>query len=139
MTKKRKKSIKTRTITKNIKPKDYDELKKKATSEFSNENLRKEITELESKKSSLPKGFKGKLIGMGINKEISRRKAMLRADRRSEQVSRLTTQLSKQVELEKTKNQLLELRKRNQVSFEGLGGGSMMNTPKKQVKFEDLF
>jgi len=46
--------------------------------------------------------------------------------------------MKKQVAYEKTKEELLSLRKKNAVNFEGLGGTNF-GSGNKQVKYEDLF
>lgn len=136
---KRKSSSKTKYKNKLIKPSDYDELKKRSVQENYNEKIRKEIKELEEKKKGLGPGFKNKLVGFGINKAINERKAVLSAERRTEQATRLTQQYNKQIELETAKGRLLELKKKNQVNFESLGGTDFGNTQRKALKFEDLF
>lgn len=136
---KRKSSSKTKYKTKLVKPKDYDELKKRSTQEVYNEKIKKEIKELEEKRKGLGPGFKNKLVGLGINKSINERRNLLNADRRAEQATRLTQQYNRQIELETSKAKLLELKKKNQVNFEGLGGTDFGNTQRKALKFEDLF
>lgn len=131
---------KVRHVTKQVKPKDYDELKKNV-SEYKNKEkwdtkINAEIKELEEKKKLAPKGFRGGLAKMNMTRQINERKSMLTADRRAELMDRRAKQLGSALEYEKKKSELGELRKKNQVSFEGLGG---FDTQKKQLKFEDLF
>jgi len=128
MTKKRKKSkarVKTRTITKIVEP-SFEKRKGE---------LKKEITDLESKKATIPKGFKGFIQKGAINKAISERRKILKAERGSELVKQRTGQLKSQIEFQKSKNELQELRQKNQVNFGGFG----LNQPKKELKFEDLY
>jgi hypothetical protein len=115
---------------------DYEELKKKESQNNYNARLKEEIKNLEEKKKQQPSGFKGTFIKFGINKSIYDKKAILKAEQRSVQATRLTDQYKKQIELEKAKGQLLDLRKKNQVSFDGLGG---FNKESKQLRYEDLF
>ena len=128
MAKKRKKSkprVKTRTITKIVEP-SFEKRKGE---------LKAEITELESKKANVPKGFKGFIQKGAINKAISDRRKILKAERGSELTKQRTGQLKSQIEFQRSKNELQELRKKSQVDFGGFG----FNQPKKELRFEDLY
>ncbi len=72
-----KKKHKTKIIYRTKKPVEPSFDKKK-------EELKKEIKELKVKKSSAPKGFKGFIQKGAINKAISERRKILRAERGSE-------------------------------------------------------
>ena len=129
MAKKRKKSkprVKTRTITKIVEP----------AFEKRKGELKAEITELESKKANVPKGFKGFIQKGAINKAISDRRKILRTERGSELTKQRTGQLKSQIEFQKAKSELGELRKKSQVDFGGVGFSS---GPKKEIRFEDLY
>jgi len=134
MTKKTKTKVKYRYRN----PKDYDELKAKASSERQNDSLKKEIIDLEKKRSEVPKGFKGVVQKAAINKEINERRKFMRGERNLVRMDRKNIQMKKQVAYEKTKEELLSLRKKNAVNFEDLGGTNF-GSGNKQVKYEDLF
>ena len=123
-----KKKHKTKIIYRTKKPVEPSFEKKK-------EELKKEIEELKEKKSSAPKGFKGFIQKGAINKAISERSKILRAERGSETMKQRTKQVRSQIEFQRSKNELQELQGKNKVNFGGFGSSG----PKKQLKFEDLY
>lgn len=116
--------------TKNIKPKEPDFSKRK-------KELRKEISELEQKRSINQKGFKGFIQKAALNKAIKEKRAILQAHQRAESIGHQTKMLRQGIEYEKAKNELAALKKKNQVDFSGLGGFES-STP-KPIKYEDIF
>jgi len=100
------------------------------------EELKKEIENLQSKKAKVPKGFKGFIQKGAINKAISERSKILRAERGSEMIKQRTRQVKSQIEFQKSKNELQELRQKNKVNFGDFGLGSGQ---KKQLRIDDLY
>jgi len=124
-----KKKTKTKIIYRTKKPVEPSFEKKK-------EELKKEIKELQEKKSSAPKGFKGFIQKGAINKAISERGKILRAERGSEAMKQKTKQVRSQIEFQRSKNELQELQGKSKVNFGDFG---LSSGPKKQLKFEDLY
>ena len=122
-----KKKTKTKIIYRTKKPVEPSFDKKK-------EELKKEIKELQEKKSNVPKGFKGFIQRGAINKAISEKSKILRSERGSEAMKQRTKQVRSQIEFQRSKNELQELQGKNKVNFGGFGSSG----PKKQLKFEDL-
>jgi len=102
------------------------------------EELKKEITQLEEQKKIAPKGIKGFLQRGAINKAIYQRKSILKGELREESLKRKISGTRQQIELQKAKNELQELRKKQQVDFSGISGFGYP-AQKKQVKIEDLY
>lgn len=99
--------------------------------------LRKEIKALQEKKALAPKGFKGFLQKAQINKAIYDKSQYIRAKEGSRNLKEATIKLGNQIEFEKKKNELQELRKKNQVNFNSFG--FVAKPQRKELKFEDLF
>lgn len=130
MAKKRKKSRKTpktttRTITKRIEvvPKEYEANK-----------LKKEIAELEEKRKQTPKGFKGTLQRMTLNKRISEKSTFLRSQDRLRNIKQTTELTKSQVNLEQARADLKKAREKSKVNFEGFGSATS-----NQIKMENIF
>jgi len=123
-----KKKHKTKIIYRTKKPVEPSFDKKK-------EELKKEIKELQEKKSNVPKGFKGFIQKGAINKAISERGKILRAERGSNLTKQKTKQVRSQIEFQGAKNELQELREKSKVNFGGFGGSG----PRKEIKLEDLY
>ncbi len=98
--------------------------------------VRKEIEDLQAKKALIPKGFKGFLQKASINKAINDKRRFLKSKEGERNLGAATQTLKKRIDFEKARGELHDLRKKNYVDFEGLGG---IQTEKKQLKFEDLF
>ena len=126
MTKKKHKKQKVRTIIKRVEAKIIDQTPK----------LREEIKALETQKLSAPKGIKGFLYKAQINKAINTKRRYIGAKEGARNLGEATKNIQARIEFERKRNELRELRKKNQVDFGGFGFGS---GPKKELKFEDLF
>lgn len=122
MAKRKKNKVKTKKIY--VKQKEEDHSKK----------VEEEIKELEERKKNLGPGWRNKLRGFAINKEINNRRAYLNQGSTLRNVKRATEVAKSQVELEKAKVELNELKKKRQVNFGGLEMGS-----KKNITFDDLY
>ena len=92
----------------------------------------KEINELQEKKKSL-KGFRGFVQKLSINAAINQRRAGLNAVTRTEAMGHQTVLLRKQLEYEKAKKELNEVRKSNQIDFNPYTVG------KKNISVDDIF
>ena len=126
MAKKKQKKQKVRTIIKRVEAKVVDQTPK----------LKKEIEELQIKKKSSPKGFKGFIQKAQINKAINTKRQYIQAKEGARNLGEATKNIQARIEFEKKRGELQELREKNQVNFGGFGFGS---GPKKELKFEDLF
>lgn len=100
--------------------------------------IKDEIKVLQEKKALIPKGFKGFLQKAQINKAINTKSQYIRAKESSRNLKEATIKLGNQIEYEKKKNELAELRKKNQVNFNSFGF-EQPKTQRKELKFEDLF
>jgi len=123
-----KKKHKTKIIYRTKKPVEPSFDKKK-------EELKKEIKELQEKKSNVPKGFKGFIQKGAINKAINERGKILRAERGSNLTKQKTKQVRSQIEFQKSRNELKELQEKNKVNFGDFGSSG----PRKEIKLEDLY
>jgi hypothetical protein len=101
-------------------------------------SIREDIKALQEKKALAPKGFKGFLYKAQINKQINDKGKYIKAKEGARNLQQETIKLGHQIEYEKKKNELQELRKKNEVNFNSFGFGSP-NAPRKELKFEDLF
>ena len=99
--------------------------------------LKADIKALQEKKTLAPKGFKGIIYKAQINKEINDKSKYIRSKENSRNLQEETIKLGHQIEYEKKKNELQELRKKNEVNFNSFGLAP--KTPRKELKFEDLF
>jgi hypothetical protein len=99
--------------------------------------LKEEIKALQEQKAQQQKGFKGFLTKARINKAIYDKNQYIRAKEGSRNLKEATTNLSAKIEFEKKKNELAEIRKKNEVNF-GSIFGSTPQTQRKALKFEDL-
>jgi hypothetical protein len=99
--------------------------------------LKEEIKELQEKKALQPKGFHGFLSKARINKAIYDKSKYIRAKEGSRNLREATVNLGHRIEFEKKRNELVELRKRNEVNFNSFGLAP--RTQRKELKFEDLF
>ena len=108
-----KKKHKTKIIYRTKKPVEPSFDKKK-------EELKKEIKELQEKKSNVPKGFKGFIQKGAINKAISERGKILRAERGSETMKQRTKQVRSQIEFQSAKNELQVLQEKVKLILVGL-------------------
>lgn len=100
--------------------------------------IREEIKALQEKKALAPNGFKGFISKMQINKAINDKSQYIKAKEGSRNLKEATVKLGNQIEYEKKKNELAELRKKNQVNFNSFDLG-VPKTQRKELKFEDLF
>lgn len=100
--------------------------------------LKEEIKQLQEKKALQPKGFHGFLAKARINKAIYDKSKYIRAKEGSINLREATTNLGHRIEFEKKKNELAELRKKNEVNFNSIFG-STPQVQRKELKFEDLF
>lgn len=100
--------------------------------------LKQEIQELKQEKERIAKKtkeggawtkFRGVLAQGAINKQIGERARYIRGERQ-------LPQIKQEIELEKAKTELAELRKKRQVDFDSLGFGFGSSKPIKQ---EDIF
>lgn len=126
---KRRKKQKLKVIYKNLKP-SVPVIKDETPA------LKNEIKDLEAKKAQAPKGFKGFLYKAQINKAISDKRNYIRSREGSRNLKVATQNLSDRIEYERKKNELQELRKKNEVRFDGFGFSG--SAPRKELKFEDL-
>jgi len=101
--------------------------------------VQEEIKELETKKGQIGGGWRGFLGKASINKQIYEKKKFLGAREGLRNVRAETERIEARLKLEDARSKLGELRKKSQVSFEGLSGFGGNSGQKKQVKFEDLF
>jgi hypothetical protein len=99
--------------------------------------IREEIKALQEKKALVPKGFRGTLQKMNINKAIYDKGQYIKAKEGSRNLQQATVKLGHQIEFERKRNELAELRKRNEVNFNSFGLAP--KTARKELKFEDLF
>ena len=99
--------------------------------------LKQEIADLEDKKNTAPKGFKGILYKAQINKAINDRRQYINSKVGTRNLQAATSNLNARIEFERKKSELNELRKKNNVNFDSLGFSS--SQPKKELKFNDLF
>jgi hypothetical protein len=130
---KKKNKVKTKIVYRNHPiPKDeaYFEKEQKAA-------LTKDIEDLQAKKALAPKGFKGFLQKAQINKQINDKSKYIKSKEGARNLKEETIKLGHQIEYEKKKNELQELRKKNEVNFNSFGLAP--RTPRKELKFEDLF
>jgi hypothetical protein len=128
MAKKRKKSkTKPKVITRYIKPVETD---------FS-PKIKDEIKELQEKKAKIGGGFRGTLQKATINRAIYDKQKYLKSRESERNLGAATQSLKKRIEFEKARGELRDIQKRNQVDFSGLGG--FQSSPKKDLKFENLF
>lgn len=121
---------KVKTIIKKIYEKPAEDLKKVS------EEVKGEISELEKRKQNVGKGVKGFLRKAAINREIYEKKKYLTASERTKIMSRQTEMTKKAIELEEARQKLGELNKKQQVSFDSLGG---INTGFKSININDLY
>lgn len=98
--------------------------------------LKSEITTLEERRKTTPKGVRGFIQKLAINKQINERRRYLQTDRKTALVKKQVEFAKSRVELEHEKAKLKELNEKRQVNFEGLGG---INPVRKNLKIEDLY
>lgn len=96
--------------------------------------LKKEIQDLENKKTKTGKGVRGFLRNLAINKEISDKKGFITAKDKIRSANKKIELINMQVKLENAKANLQKARKKSQVSFDGI-----MQTNKKELNMEDIF
>ena len=136
----KKKKTKTKTVYRNIKP---------AEPSINTGKIREELKSLESRKEMISKeiakdkegkkGFSKFAVGLGgvfrkgaVNKQISERRRTLGVVAGTERTREQIKLLKQRTELERAKQELSEVRSKNQVSF---GGDSGI----KPIRIEDIF
>ena len=100
------------------------------------ESFKKEIAELEAKKANQPKGIRGFLGKLSINKQISDRRNYLGMERKIQVARKQVEFMKAKTELENERAKLKEMNEKRQVNFDGLGG---ILPQKKTLKIEDLY
>lgn len=126
---KKKTKVIIRKIIKRVEvaPKDY-EVKK----------VGEEIKELETSREQAGKGFRGFLRRAAINRRINDKRGYIVAKDRLRSVTQQNQLGRALLEKEKTKIELNNLRKKSQVSFDGLGGDGLF-VSKKNIGYDDIF
>lgn len=99
--------------------------------------IEKEIIKLKKQKAEIPKGLKGTIQRLQINKAIYDKGNYIRQRDNRENMKVANQNMNEIIEYEKKKMELKELRRKNAVSFEGLTGSAPQQ--RKELRFEDLF
>lgn len=93
--------------------------------------IKEEIRELEQKKAEIPKGIKGTLQKLAINKAINDRRRYLGTKREIALTKEKVALGKEKVELEKVKAELQQKKKKSQINFSDI----FPSDNRKQVKF----
>ncbi|MDD2658020.1 MAG: hypothetical protein PHD04_05270 [Candidatus Pacebacteria bacterium] len=101
--------------------------------EDNEKKIKEEIKELAEKKAQLGSGWRNKLRGFALNKQINEKSQFLRNKQALLNIESNTAALKKRIELEKARNELNDLRKKREVNFGGFGGASS-----KSIELKDL-
>lgn len=116
--------------------KHFVKVKKLEPRENLKETVKSEIKTLEEQREKQPKGIRGFLGKLSINKKISDRRKYLNMDRNI-QVTKKQVEFAKaKAELENERAKLKEMNEKRQVNFDGLGG---LSSSKKPLRIEDLY
>lgn len=112
----------------------------KKTQTISKDDTKKvkaEISELEAKRSRVVGGWRGILQKASINKAINDKRKFLNAKEGLRAIRAETERVEARLKLEEARGKLSDLHKKRQVNFEGFGGFG--SSPKKEIRFEDLY
>jgi len=126
-----------KTVTKKKKAKRTKKAIKRVVAVDDTKKVREEIGELEKRRATIGKGFKGFIQKAAISREIYGKKQFLGSKEKLKGFRAATESVKARTELEKARSELEGYRKKTQVNFEGLGG--LSSTPTKKINLEDLY